>query len=51
MMVERIRIHSIPKNVAKTPQSAGPTRKAVQNAAHISPIFFARVSQVEISEI
>ena len=50
-IVERMRIPSIPKKVASTPQRAGPMRNADPKAAPISPIFFARVSEVEISEI
>jgi hypothetical protein len=49
--IQKIRIPSIPKNFASTPPSAGQTRKAVQKAAHISPIFFARFSLVDISDI
>jgi hypothetical protein len=49
--VESIKIHSTQKKLAKTHPSAGPIRKADPKAAPISPIFFARVSAVEISEI
>jgi hypothetical protein len=49
--IARSMMPSIPKNFASIPQSAGQTKKAVPNAAPISPIFLARVSFVEISEI
>ena len=50
-MVESIKIPSIPKRVARIPQSAGPMRNADPKAAPMSPIFFARVSAVDISEM
>lgn len=49
--MERRIIPSIPKKVARTPPSAGPTRNAVPKAAPMSPIFFALFSGVDISDI
>lgn len=49
--IASIMIHSIPKSFARTHHIAGPTKNALPKAAPISPIFFALVSFVEMSDI
>lgn len=49
--IETMRIPSMPASCAIVPPMAGPTRKAVQKAAPMSPIFLVFSSGLEMSEI